>query len=109
MKKVKIVKGKCVSVPVEVEASVEAQNEVVKTYSFDKERLGAIILSIILIKGWETKDEDGTLAPIKHLDESLPFAIYTTAFPELTAGVLADIHAYRLMGDYLGNASGVSE
>ena len=112
MKKVAIVKGKCVSVPVEVDASVEAQDEVIKTYSFDKERLGAIILSIILVKSWEPRDEAGRLALMKHLDETLPLAIYTTAFPELTAGpggVLAAIHNIYMMGKYLSGGSSVGE
>src|SRR5580693_346886 len=92
-----IVRGKHVSAPVEVNEDTYGKilDYVRNLPWFKNKRACMFILSIILVKSWEPKDEAGRIALMQHLDDTLPLAIYTTAFPELTAGpggVLDTIH-----------------
>jgi hypothetical protein len=109
-----IVRGNRKSAPPEINVdSCEKILDYVRNLPwFKNKRTCMFILSIVLVKSWEPKDEAGRLALMQHLDDTLSLPVYTTAFPELTAGpggVLETIHNIRLMGEYLVGGSGVGE
>src|ERR1035437_2513880 len=112
MYKITIKGGKIFSVPVNgiIEMAKKNVDKLFNIINVDmkKKNNGAIVLTSALSKYWDPHNDLLRVELMEHLDATLPLAIYTTAFPELTVGVLTAIHNIAVMGKYVLTGTGIA-